>query len=238
MKSVSTLLFTALCCVVSQQLFAQAPGFSGNTLVGNQSTGAFYITSANNSTSGSYIEMFPNSASAAPGTIGYVAGYNVNRTNSPSHIFWIPTGPSSYSPTLIIQQDGKVNIGTRLPTSQTNYKLAVEGRLVAQSLYVTNPTTWADFVFEPKYTPMALPALETYLLKNKHLPYIPSTKEVEKSGYNVAEMDAKLLQTVEELTLQVIALNKQNMRLESEMIALRKQIGKKVGSKLSSGAHK
>jgi hypothetical protein len=237
MKAVYTLLLMALCCVISQRVLAQGPSYTSNALLGNQSTGAFYIMSANSSANGSYIEMFPNSSSA-PGTLGYVAGYNANRANSPSHIFWIPTGPSSYSPTLIIQQDGKVNIGTRLPTSQVNYKLAVEGRLVAQSLYVTNPTTWADFVFEPKYTPMALPALESYLLKNKHLPYIPSTKEVEKSGYNVAEMDAKLLQTVEELTLQVIALNKQNMRLESEMLALRKQIGKKVSNKLSSGTHK
>jgi hypothetical protein len=104
---------------------------------------------------------------------------------------------------------GKVKMGSRISQAHPDYRLSVEGKLVTQSIYVTNPTTWADFVFEPSYKLMPLPALENYLLTNKHLPYIPSAKEVETNGYNVAEMDAKLLRTVEELTLQVIALSKQ-----------------------------
>ncbi len=138
-------------------------------------------------------------------------------------------------------QNGRVNIGDQLPTTHTDYKLAVQGKLVAQSLYVTNPGTWADFVFEPSYEPMALPTLESYLKKNKHLPYIPSAKEVETNGYNVAEMDAKLLQTMEELTLQVIALgkqvavlNKQNEQAKEELANLRAQVAKKATEKTSA----
>jgi hypothetical protein len=229
MKSIYTLLLTALCCVTSQRIFAQgAPGFQGNTLFGNQSSGAFYILGSTSTSSGPYIEMFSN-ASGAPGTVGYVAGYNSYKTNSQSHIFWTPTGPSSYSPALIIQQDGKVNIGIHLPTTHPDYKLAVEGKLVAQSFYVTNISTWADFVFEPSYQPMALPTLESYLLKNKHLPYVPSAKEVEANGYNVAEMDAKLLQTVEELTLQVINLHKELQQSNARIIELER--GMKDGMK-------
>lgn len=99
--------------------------------------------------------------------------------------------------------------------------------MVAQSIYVTNPSTWADFVFEPSYEPMALPTLENYLKKNKHLPYIPSAKDVEANGYNVTEMDAKLLQTVEELTLQVIALSKQVSLMQAQMSEVQKNSTKK-----------
>jgi hypothetical protein len=95
--------------------------------------------------------------------------------------------------------------------------------VVAKSVYVTTPNAWADFVFEPSYKPMGLAALEGYLLKNKHLPHIPSAKEVEANGYNVTEMDAKLLQTVEELTLQVIELGKQNQQLQVRLASLEKQ---------------
>jgi hypothetical protein len=114
-----------------------------------------------------------------------------------------------------INAAGQVLIGKTLPTTQTDYKLAVEGKLVAQSMYVTNPSTWADYVFAPTYKVMPLPELEAYLRTNKHLPYIPAAEEVQAKGYNVAEMDANLLRTVEELTLQLIELRKQVEQLKA-----------------------
>lgn len=124
-----------------------------------------------------------------------------------------------------ISPTGQVRIGLTAPTgTYADYMLSVDGKFVSKSVYVTSAANWADFVFEPSYEPMALPTLENYLLKNKHLPYIPSAKEVETNGYNVAEMDAKLLQTVEELTLQVIALGKQNESLQAKVSALQAQV--------------
>jgi hypothetical protein len=114
-----------------------------------------------------------------------------------------------------ISPSGQVMIGKTQPTTQTDYKLAVEGKLVAQSMYVTNPSTWADYVFAPTYKVMPLPELEAYLRTNKHLPYIPAAEEVQTKGYNVAEMDANLLRTVEELTLQLIELRKQVEQLKA-----------------------
>lgn len=114
-----------------------------------------------------------------------------------------------------ISPGGQVMIGKLTPTTQTDYKLAVEGKLVAQSMYVTNPSTWADYVFAPTYKVMPLPELEAYLRTNKHLPYIPAAQEVQTKGYNVAEMDANLLRTVEELTLQLIELRKQVEQLKA-----------------------
>lgn len=122
-----------------------------------------------------------------------------------------------------ILANGQIRIGKTVPTNHPDYKLSVEGKVVAQSLYVTSPSNWADFVFAPTYKPMPLPELETYLRTNKHLPYIPSAKEVEANGYSVADMDAKLLRTVEELTLQVIELRKQVDQLKKAKVAKKVQ---------------
>lgn len=118
-----------------------------------------------------------------------------------------------------INPSGQVNIGVQVPVgSQSDYKLAIDGKLVAKSVYVTNPASWADFVFDSSYKPMTLMTLENYIQKNKHLPYMPSANEVQTDGYNMTEMDAKLLRTVEELALQVIELNKEIIELKQAKI--------------------
>jgi len=44
---------------------------------------------------------------------------------------------------------------------------------------------------------------------NKHLPEIPSEREVQESGVSLGEMNKLLLQKVEELTLYVMKQQKQ-----------------------------
>jgi len=101
---------------------------------------------------------------------------------------------------LIINWNGNVGIGTTNPGS---FKLAVEGKIGAREVVVTN-VAWYDFVFEPEYKLMSLKDLETYIKDNKHLPEIPTTAQVEENGIAVGEMNAKLLQKIEELTLYTI----------------------------------
>jgi len=88
------------------------------------------------------------------------------------------------------------------------YKFAVDGKIGAREVVVTNDV-WADFVFEPEYKLMSLKDLETYIKANKHLPEIPTTAQVEENGIAIGEMNAKLLQKIEELTLYVIELKKE-----------------------------
>lgn len=124
-----------------------------------------------------------------------------------------------------------VKIGAMSPTgTHADYALSVDGKVVTRSVYVTSQN-WADFVFEPTYQRLTLPALEQYLQLNKHLPSIPSAKEVEANGYSLGEMDAKMLQSVEELTLYVIELNKRNEQLTSELAALRVQVAQQAARK-------
>lgn len=110
---------------------------------------------------------------------------------------------------MIVQ--GNVGIGT---TDPGIYKLAVEGRIGARSIKVTS-ASWADFVFDEAYSLMSLSKVEAYIESNKHLPEIPSAEQVKENGFVLEEMDALLLQKIEELTLHLIAQEKKISKLES-----------------------
>ena len=64
---------------------------------------------------------------------------------------------------------------------------------------------------------MPLKELEQYILKNKHLPNVPTQDEISKDGMDVYEMNAVLLKKLEELTLYVIEQQKQIVELENEI---------------------
>jgi hypothetical protein len=81
---------------------------------------------------------------------------------------------------------------------------------------------WSDFVFHPTYKLKPLLEVEKYIKANGHLEDIPSAKEVEKNGVNMGEMQAKLLQKIEELTLYVIELKKENEELQKQINELKK----------------
>lgn len=76
---------------------------------------------------------------------------------------------------------------------------------------------WPDNVFEPNYNLLPLKELEQYILKNKHLPGVPTQNEISKDGMDVYEMNAILLKKVEELTLNVMEQQKQIEQLENKI---------------------
>lgn len=118
---------------------------------------------------------------------------------------------------MTIRANGYVGIGTNNPTSL----LAVEGKITAQEVEVTlEAAAWPDFVFRSDYDLMSLCELENYIAMNGHLPLVPSEADVMESGVNLGEMSALLLQKVEELTLYVIDLNKQNQELKNRIAEL------------------
>lgn len=110
--------------------------------------------------------------------------------------------------------DGQVGIGTGNPGS---FKLAVEGKIGAREVEVTLASPWPDYVFTEKHSLMPLDKLESYLKKNKHLPNIPSAKEMEAAkGFSLGEMQVKHLEKTEELYLYIIELNKKIEKLVKE----------------------
>ncbi len=64
---------------------------------------------------------------------------------------------------------------------------------------------------------MPLKELEQYILKNKHLPDVPTQNEISKDGVDVYEVNAILLKKVEELTLYIIEQQKQIEQLENKI---------------------
>lgn len=115
---------------------------------------------------------------------------------------------------------GKVSIGT---ASAGSYKLAVNGTIGARRVKVTQENPWADFVFDDDYPLLSLPETAAFIRQHKHLPGIPTTEEVNKDGVDLGEMNTKLLQKVEELTLHLIGQDKRMAALENELKALKQQ---------------
>ncbi len=98
-----------------------------------------------------------------------------------------------------------VGIGTTTPDS----KLTVNGTIHAKEVKVDlNGFTVPDFVFEEDYNLPPLKETEKYIQTNKHLPEVPSANEMEANGINLKELNLKLLQKVEELTLYLIEQSK------------------------------
>lgn len=103
-----------------------------------------------------------------------------------------------------------------------NRVVRLDGKLYAKEIEVKT-NVWSDFVFNSDYKLMPLSDVEAYIKANKHLPDVPSEEEVINNGIDVAKMDALLLQKIEELTLYLIDLQKENQYLKSEIDALKQK---------------
>jgi hypothetical protein len=144
--------------------------------------------------------------------------------NTSKNISYIQSCQANIGATTLVlnSRGGSVAIGTTTATYDgSTYKLAVKGGILAEEVRVINPGLMPDYVFEDNYKLSSLSEKEQYVRTNKHLPGIPSAKEFEKKGYSVGEMDNMLLKQVEELTLHMIALEKENKRLAEEVEQLK-----------------
>ncbi|MCE3226661.1 MAG: hypothetical protein K0S32_1212 [Bacteroidetes bacterium] len=98
---------------------------------------------------------------------------------------------------------------------KVNFKVKTSGFVYAREVNVWASTlTFPDYVFSKEYKLKTLAELESYIKDNQHLPNIPSAKEVEENGMNLAELQVKQMEKIEELTLYIIELEKRIKSLE------------------------
>ncbi|MDR1716809.1 MAG: hypothetical protein LBS20_13305 [Prevotella sp.] len=106
--------------------------------------------------------------------------------------------------------NGKIGVGVSFPKSE----LDINGTIRAKEVKI-EATGWSDFVFAKDYKLPALSDVETHIKEYRHLPDMPSESDVLENGISMGEMQAKLLQKIEELTLYVIELEKEIKSLKS-----------------------
>jgi len=111
---------------------------------------------------------------------------------------------------------GQVVIGPGIPQgNHLDAVFAVYGKTLLTAAYVNiSSSVWSDYVFEKDYKLMSLSQIEDFYKKYHHLPDVPSAKEMEEKGDNIAETDAMLLKKIEELTIHMVELEKQVKELK------------------------
>ncbi|NJO91393.1 MAG: hypothetical protein HC831_22355 [Chloroflexia bacterium] len=135
---------------------------------------------------------------------GLGLNYRIDNSGDVSKHFVEYSGNTRY--TSMTFKGGKVVIGTTTPFE--NYLLTVAGGIASREVKVVI-NAGADFVFNENYPIQSLEELEAFVKQNKHLPEIASAAEMENNGIELGEMNIKLLQKIEELTLYLIEQDKE-----------------------------
>ncbi len=161
-----------------------------------------------------------NIRAGSVGTSQINASFRVSSWDDTMEKFWVGN-------------DGNVGIGT---TDTKGFKLGVNGKIAATEVKVAEYANWPDFVFKADYNLPTLQEVENHINEKGHLKNIPSEKEVLENGVFLGEMDAKLLQKIEELTLYTI---QQEKKLEKQDKALKasEKANKKLEDRLSRLEH-
>lgn len=207
---------------------------SGNTISLSNGGGSFTIPTTS-VVAGTNVAVTGNGSAATPylinaidksifsdnGTINQATTISGNRVvNMNNRNIWFSSTSAD--------ANGKIYIGSTAtyPTTTGNYKLFVEGGILTEKVKVALRSTanWADYVFENDYKLMPLNEVEDFITTNKHLPGIDSAAELTANGLDIAEMQAKHMAKIEELTLYIIAQNKAIERNTKAIEELQKQV--------------
>lgn len=223
---------------------------SGNTAIGERSM-RLHQSGDDNIAVGAQA-LHNNLTGARNVAIGFQAGYNetgsntlyIANTSTPNPL--IKGDFAGNNLKINSQTTGYLAIGdfsTSLPTSAPGvggfplpsnigvaggYRLVVQDGILCEKVKValrsSTGSDWADYVFEPEYKAkmMSLEEVEKFTLDNKHLPNVPSAKEMIAEGLDVAKTSKMFMEKIEELTLYMIELNKEIKALKAENQMLKK----------------
>jgi hypothetical protein len=196
-------------------------GVGGTANIAAASTNCALTISGNGSTATPYL-LGATNLYCSNGTLGSDRTVTMNNKN----LIFDTTGSTT---------GGNVYIGPGSAGGFANsgtYNLYVEGGILTEKVRVSSRSTvnWADYVFGKDYKLMPLTEVEAYVNKASHLPGIPSSAEISKEGIDLAEMQSKQMEKIEELTLYLIEQNKILEKQTAEIEQLKIQL-KSLGTK-------
>jgi hypothetical protein len=181
-----------------------------------------FITLDNTSTSGNAGFIF-ESDGAYRGWLYY--------NDASDHLLINAESGTGWRTDLVIKSSGDICMGTSSPA--VGYRLSINGKVACEEVLVELDANWPDYVFTQDYNLMSLSDLEKNIRENNHLPGLPSAIEVEENGFHLADMQRRVLEKVEELTLYTIEQGKQiedlkmkNNRQEEQIQELQQKISR------------
>ncbi|MEE1084203.1 MAG: hypothetical protein UH850_10820 [Paludibacteraceae bacterium] len=130
--------------------------------------------------------------------------------------------PMFFEATKFTFDRGEVVINNKLTCKDELEVVGVTASTIKADDINVNMSNAADYVFDENYDLKSLSEVESYVNEHKHLPGIPSAAEMEQNGISVSAMSNMLLEKVEELTLHMIQLKKENEALKAEVKSLKK----------------
>ncbi|MEM8998016.1 MAG: hypothetical protein AAGF23_24760 [Acidobacteriota bacterium] len=140
----------------------------------------------------------------------------------------IRTANTGAGETWDFSNDGSFNI-SRVGSGTNEFRLNAAGSLTITGSLIaqggdgsTDPgDTFPDYVFAPDYELMSIEDLEAFVASHRHLPNVPSASDISAAGgINMTELQLRLLEKVEELTLYTIS---QQKLLDAQRQLLREQ---------------
>lgn len=160
------------------------------------------------------------SSPVSMGYFGYHSGSDLSVWNSGTSAFLSSggLGINIVSPAAKLHVNGNVMIGSGTPAA--GYLLSVNGKMISEEVRVELDGDWPDYVFEKDYRLPSLKQLEEFIQQKKHLPNIPAAAQVEKDGIHLGDMNRRLLEKIEELTLYIIQQDKKTELLQQQVNSL------------------
>jgi hypothetical protein len=191
--------------------------------------GLFVAQKGINATDGIYATKGANTSGSAVFMGSQYASHFHYSTTEDTYI----RGGKSTSNIYISDVGNAVIIGS-VPSAPAGYKLYVERGILTEKVKVAvkTSTEWADHVFNKNYPLMPLQKVDAFIQANGHLPGIPSAEEMVKKGNDLGQTDAKLLEKIEELTLYMIEIKKENDQLR-QMIHIQNKKIESIGTGIS-----
>lgn len=168
------------------------------------------VQQVHNGSVGGILELYDNQANGSNSTYGGIAF-----ASHPGMDYTIGKNTINEETSLQVRSQ----IGNVLVDIDKDANMEVKGDLKAKSLTTHEITVtsdnWADYVFKKDYELKSIPQVKEFIIKNGHLPGVPSEKDVKENGINLGQVQVKMLEKIEELTLYVIQLEEKIEKLKN-----------------------